>query len=135
METMLADMLIRHEGMRHKPYRCSAGKFTIGVGRNLDDNGISDDEAMFMLRNDIARVGREVERALDYFVTLTLNRQLVLLDMCFNLGVSRLLGFKRMLAALKAGDYDKATVEMLDSKWAKQVGTRATELAAMMRGG
>ena len=135
METRLTEMLIRHEGLRLTPYRCTAGKLTIGVGRNLDDVGISEDEAMFMLRNDIARVGRELTASLSFWDSLSLNRQIVLMDMCFNLGLAGLLAFKRMLAALEAGDYDKAADEMLDSKWARQVFTRSTDLAKMMKGG
>ena len=135
METRLTEMLIRHEGVRYKPYRCTAGKLTIGVGRNLEDVGISEDEAIFLLKNDIARVGRELEGALSFWSNLSLDRQLVLLDMCFNLGLAGLLGFKRMLAAVESVNYEKAADEMLDSKWARQVGSRSTELAEMMRGG
>ena len=135
METRLTEMLIRHEGVRSKPYRCIAGKLTIGVGRNLEDVGISEDEAIFLLKNDIARVGRELEGALSFWSNLSLDRQLVLLDMCFNLGLAGLLGFKRMLAAVESVNYEKAADEMLDSKWARQVGSRSTELAEMMRGG
>lgn len=135
METRLTEMLIRHEGVRYKPYRCIAGKLTIGVGRNLEDVGISEDEAIFLLKNDIARVGRELEGALSFWSNLSLDRQLVLLDMCFNLGLAGLIGFKRMLAAVESVNYEKAADEMLDSKWARQVGSRSTELAEMMRGG
>lgn len=131
----LIAMLERHEGLRLKPYRCPAGKLTIGVGRNLEDAGISREEAYFLLNNDIYRalaiaqefLGREV------WEKLSAPRQEVLVNMAFNLGAGGLAKFKRMRQAIIAGDYEKAAREMLDSNWARQVGSRATELAQIMR--
>lgn len=130
----LTELLIEHEGLRLKPYRCPSGKLTIGVGRNLEDVGITKAEAMFLLANDIKRVSAELN-AFDWFKGLDPVRQLVLMDMCFNLGLSNLLKFKKMISALERGDYDKAHVEMLDSLWATQVGSRAWKLAKMMKHG
>ncbi len=124
-----------HEGERLKPYQCSAGKLTIGVGRNLEDRGISREESAMLLNNDIAAEERELLRALPWVATLDEVRARVLLDMSFNLGLVGLLGFKRTLAAVQGGQYQQAATMMLDSKWAQQVGTRAERLARMMATG
>lgn len=131
--TRLKAQLVRHEGLRLKPYRDTVGKLTIGVGRNLDDVGITEDEAGQLLDNDVTRAYHELVRAVPSFGSLDEDRQHVLLDMAFNLGVPRLLEFKKMLAAVESRDFDQAAAEMLDSRWARQVGRRAETLAAMMR--
>lgn len=128
----LAAQLEQHEGLRLKPYRCSSGKLTIGVGRNLDDVGITRDEAYTLLHNDMDRVLPGLE-ALPFWGRLDETRQLVLADMAFNLGIAGLLKFRRMLAAVEKGDYQQASAEMLKSRWAEQVKVRAVHLAKMMR--
>lgn len=135
MADKLTDMLVDHEGMRRKPYRCTAGKLTIGVGRNLDDRGISPDEAMYMLANDIRDSRRELSAAFPWFDKLDEVRQAVLIDMCVNLGLSRLQGFRNTLALIGVGKYEAAAQEMLNSKWAEQVGRRAQRLSRMMATG
>lgn len=130
----IEEMLIAHEGIKLKAYICTAGKATIGVGRNLDDVGITQDEALYLLRNDIRRVQRELA-GFTWFSELSQNRRNAITDMCFNLGLSRFLQFKSMLSALDAGDFNKAADAMLDSRWAVQVGQRAKTLASMMRAG
>lgn len=129
----LQKQLVLHEGLKLEPYKCTAGKLTIGVGRNIEDIGISEDEAMFMLDSDIARVRDELDRALPWWSELTEARRNVLIDMCFNLGISRLLQFQNALTAIEEGRYDDGAAEMLDSRWAKQVGARAENLAEAMR--
>lgn len=124
-----------HEGERLKPYRCTAGKLTIGVGRNLEDRGITAEESAYLLNNDIEREWKNLTAALPWVTGLNDVRQRVLLDMSFNLGIAGLLQFKNTLATIKAGQYNKAGDMMLDSLWAKQVGGRATRLAQMMRTG
>jgi len=121
-----------HEGERLKPYRCTAGKLTIGVGRNLEDRGISREESAMLLANDIADMERELQRALPWVARLDEVRARVLVDMAFNMGIVGLLNFKRTLATVEAGDYQQAATMMLDSKWAKQVGGRAERLSRMM---
>lgn len=127
--------LVRHEGLRVKPYMCPAGRLTIGVGRNLDDVGITSGEAMALLDNDIDRVISELDRYAPWWKELDPPRGEALANMCFNLGMGGLLKFSRMLEAMETGDYHRAADEMLDSRWAGQVGARAAELAAMVRGG
>ena len=131
----LKDQLVMHEGIKLKPYRCTSGKLTIGVGRNLDDNGISDMEAYHLLKNDIEGVINDLDRHCAWWVTLSEERQLVLADMCFNLGIVKLLQFKRTLNAIQKGLYGHAARYMLESKWAKQVGKRAKKLSKMMEEG
>ena len=131
-----AHALIRlHEGLRLKPYRDTVGKLTIGYGRNLDDRGITQRDAETMLRDDVADTRTALITALPWFAELYGAREAVLIDMAFNLGPAGLLKFGRTLSAVEQGDYETAAVEMLDSKWAGQVGQRATRLAEMMRTG
>ena len=128
--------LVRHEGLRLKPYRCTAGKLTIGIGRNLDDRGISQKEAYALLERDILDFEQQLLNAIpDVYNGLDEVRQSVLLNMCFNLGLKGLLEFKNTLAFIGAGDWERAANNMLASKWAKQVGMRAIELSEMMRKG
>lgn len=124
-----------HEGERLKPYRCTAGKLTIGVGRNLDDRGITAEESSYLLANDITREERALLNALPWVAQLDEVRQRVLLDMVFNMGLGGLLQFKNTLATIKAGDYQRAASMMLDSSWATQVGQRAERLSRMMATG
>lgn len=131
----LAMELRRDEGVRLKPYKDSVGKLTIGVGRNLDDMGISEVECEMLLQNDMVAHCMELDRKLPWWRTLGEVRQRVLANMAFNLGVTRLLGFKNTLALIESGQYAKAADEMLNSTWAKQVGLRATRLSGMMRTG
>lgn len=131
----LRQQLTLHEGVRYKPYRCTAGKLTIGVGRNLDDNGISQDEADLMLANDIAKVIAGLQSRFAWFGGIDEVRKRVLIDMGFNLGINGLCKFRRMLGAVANKDYRTAAREMGESKWATQVGTRAVRLARMMDSG
>ncbi len=131
----LRDMLIRHEGQKLKLYKCTADKFTIGVGRNIEDNGVSKAESDFMLDNDIIRVHEELTMNFGWYYYLSEIRKAAMIDMCFNLGLTRFRKFKKMIEAINNTDYNLAADEMLDSKWARQVGNRAKELAGMMRAG
>lgn len=131
-EERIIKMLIAHEGIRLQPYRCTSGKLTIGVGRNLDDVGITPSEAMSLLQNDIRRVISELEENLPFWDDLTLKRKEALIDMCFNLGLTRFMGFKKMLKALEIRDWKEAKKQALDSRWAKQVGQRAIDIADMI---
>ncbi|MCP4791557.1 MAG: lysozyme [Gammaproteobacteria bacterium] len=139
MSVKLREMIKRHEGVRRFVYRCSAGALTIGVGRNIDPNkggiGLSDSEVDMMLTNDIARVYMELESNLDFFHDLDEARQDVMIDMCFNLGLPRFLEFRKMLAAVELGDYERASAEMLDSRWADMVKGRAITLSLIMKKG
>ena len=132
----IKEQLVRHEGLRLKPYRCTSGKLTIGIGRNLDDCGISQTEAYVLLENDIQNCEMQlVDEIPEIYNTLDEVRKSVLLNMCFNLGIGGLLEFNNTLAFIAAGDWERAANGMLASKWAKQVGRRAIELSELMRKG
>lgn len=131
----LRELLIKHEGLSLKPYRCTAGKLTIGVGRNLDAIGITRGEAMLLLSNDIDRVLKEATVHFPWFNSLCPARQDVVVSMIFNLGLDGFKKFKNTINAIQSGDFEKAASEMLSSKWADQVGDRDLELAKMMRQG
>jgi lysozyme len=132
----LRAQLVRHEALKLKPYVDTVGRLTIGVGRNLDDQGINEDEAFYLLSGDIDRVIRGLlARYPGWFPTLDPVRQATLVNMGVNLGLGGLAGFTRMLDAIARGDYARAADEMTASKWATQVGMRAGELAVQMRTG
>jgi len=158
----LEDQLILHEGMRLEVYKCPAGYWTVGVGRNLEgkpltdeeqehilgarglkpdqvidtlkERGISKDEALFLLANDIDDAVADL-RSFDWYEGLDPIRKKVVIDMRYNLGPTRFRQFKRMIAALARGDYKTAAAEMTNSKWYHQVGARARRLVKMMRTG
>lgn len=129
MRKKLIEQLKKHEGIRLKPYKCTAGKLTIGVGRNIEDRGISEDEAEYMLQNDIDICMHELSKNLPFFYGIPEVAQIVLIDMCFNMGMPRLLKFKKTLNYIADQDFKLASVEMLDSNWAGQVGIRANYLS------
>jgi lysozyme len=131
-DVMLTQELVRDEGVRLKPYRCTAGKLTIGVGRNIEDNGISSEEAAFMLKSDIKNCERDLDTLLPDWRGMSDARQRVMLNMVFNMGRARLSGFKKFLACLKSNDFAGAADQMMDSAWATQVGQRAVRLRDMM---
>ena len=131
---LLRAELIRDEAMKLMPYTDTVGKLTIGVGRNLTDKGISEIEAYVLLENDINEHLKLLDDNLEWWRTMSENRQRVLANMAFNMG-PKLLGFTNTLAAMKRGDYEAAAEGMSASKWAEQVGPRATRLIKMMREG
>lgn len=121
------------EGFMPIPYRCTAGKLSIGYGTNIQD-GITKDEALLLMRHRLGKVVAALESRLPFWAKLTDDRRRVLANMGYQLGVGGLMGFKRMLAALERGDYEAAAREMLDSKWARQDSPgRARRLAERMR--
>lgn len=156
---LLEAELTRDEGKRNRSYRDTVGKWSIGVGRNLTDVGLSNQERAALLANDPKRslayptlvltdaeiamlLRNDVEKAiaaLHQFLSWTLQldevRQRVVANMCFNMGVKTLLMFKNTLSLIRIGKYDDAATAMLQSKWAQQVGQRAVRLARMMRDG
>lgn len=131
----LIEQLKLHEGVRDRPYKDSVGKLTIGVGRNLTDKGLKPKEIEYLLMNDIMECIDDLNKYLPWWRQLNEVRQRVLMDMCFNLGIGGLLGFKNTLAFIQSGDYEQASQNMLSSKWASQVGQRSRRLSEMMRTG
>lgn len=148
----LRQQLILGEALMLSPYRCPAGKLTIGVGRNLDANPLSPAEikvighngrgkpitkqqALYLLDNDIALTIRALDLSIGWWRSLDEVRQRVLIDMAFNLGLAGLLKFKHFLAALQQHLYGRAAAEMKSSLWYEQTGTRGTRLFGMMESG
>lgn len=134
-KTKLAEQLKIHEGLRLKPYRDTVGKLTLGIGRNLEDKGISEKEALSMLNNDVDEFYSKLAKKIPWFLNLDDARQNVLVNMAFNLGINGLLSFEMTLKLIECGDYHNAANEMLNSKWARQVGNRAYELSTQMATG
>lgn len=128
----LREQLERDEGLRLKPYRDSVGKLTIGYGRNLDDRGITRGEAALLLDHDITDAWNDVEAAFPWSRHLSEPRMGVLVNMAF-MGIGRLRGFVKMLAAMQRRDWKTAAAELLDSKYHQQVGLRAERLAEQLR--
>lgn len=130
----LVDELIRDEGLRLFPYTDSVGKLSVGVGRNLTDKGLSHAEAMLLLDHDLDEAILDLA-TFPWFVGLDDVRQRVLVNLRFQLGAAGFRRFRRMLAALAAGEFPVAAAQMRASRWATQVPTRAARLATMMETG
>ena len=128
------EQIKKHEGYKQYPYYCTGGKLTIGYGRNLEDNGIDEEEAEQLSAHDIKEAKAGIKRRIDVS-RCNEPRQAVLVNMAFNLGVTGLMGFKKMIANLEQGNYEQAALEMLHSRWANQVPGRANELAKQMLSG
>lgn len=143
----ITKQLIKHEGLQTKIYKCPAGKLTIGVGRNLEDRGITKQEAEYLLNNDILTTHNELSCSLKFYDELDDVRQEVLINMAFQMGVQGLLKFKKTLdyirqalfvqscGVLEHDYFDLASDEMMDSQWALQTPNRARELSNLMKGG
>lgn len=128
----MKDYIIAHEGLKLKPYTDTVGKTTIGVGRNLDDNGISKDEALFLLTNDITRCKNELGEIFSNFDMFDEDKKTALTDIIFQLGKPRFLGFKKMIQAIKNNNWQKASQELMDSKLCRQVKSRCEDNVAKM---
>jgi lysozyme len=133
----LKKQLVVDEGLRLHAYQDSLGYWTIGVGRNIDRRGpgLTNEEAIYLLDNDISRVCTELDTALPWWKSITPARQTVLANMCFNMGLNTLLQFKNTLGAMERGEWEAAAYGMESSKWYKQVGARAARLVDIMRKG
>lgn len=129
----LKEILVEDEGVRLYPYLDTVGKLTIGVGHNLTDLGLSQDAVNFIFAEDIQRLLSSELGNKRWFKDLSDNRKVVVLSMCFNLGISGFLKFKKTIQYLRAKDYIAASKEMLDSKWARQVPVRAKKMSAIMK--
>jgi len=125
--------LIADEGLRLSPYMDTEGKLTIGVGRNLDDKGLSSAEVMFLLENDIKDAVGGAFRLVPSFNNLSDSRKIALVSMVFQMGENGVSKFRNMLAAIEMEDFDIAAAEMLDSLWATQTPNRALRLSNMMK--
>ena len=130
-DAIVENWLREEEGYKRFPYLDTEGILTIGYGRNLKDVGISPVEAEFLQRNSI-RVAITEAKSFPWFDDLSELRRAVIVDMLYNIGLPRFKSFKKMILAVINKDYRRTALEMLDSKWAKQVGDRADKLAYVM---
>ena len=153
--TELLDQLVLHEGLELLPYEDSLGIDTIGIGRNLKHRGLSEadlghigkdlsdifewgitkEQAYYLAKNDIEIVEKEVCESHPCVVELDEIRQRIIIDMAFNMGVPRLNKFKKMWKAIHEENFEEAKIQMLDSRWANQVGNRAVRLSNAMESG
>ena len=131
----LRDSLKIHEGWRNKAYQDSEGVWTIGYGRNLQELVINQSLGERWLEEDIAEAGRYARKFPEYEYLVGPARQDAFIEMVFNMGPSRVAGFRNTLRAIREQDWEEAAKEMLDSKWARQVGNRAVRLSEQMRTG
>lgn len=131
MKQEAINQLMSDEGESLTIYKCTANIPTIGIGRNLE-KGITKEESSYLFMNDLKDATGDLSKNFKWFYVINEIRQGVLINMCFNLGLTRFMKFKKMIAALEARDYEEAARQMLDSKWANQVGDRATRLAKQM---
>ena len=142
--------LVMHEGYSEMPYKDTKGYLTIGVGRCLKTNPLTEEEkkvcgdymhgitknaAFYLLRNDIEKVRKDCNKRIPFFNTLDAERRYCLIDMCFNMGIDGLLQFKKMLTAMGIGDWNKASEECLNSKYAKDTGIRAKRISNTIKTG
>jgi lysozyme len=134
-ESLLLAQLKRHEGFRSKVYKCPAGYMTIGYGRNVETNGITKEEAEYLLQKDVEKIEKKLSEKLSWFSDLEEPRRAVLINMAFNLGIAGLLKWKNTLECIKEGEYSGASSAIRQSKYARQVGNRAKELANQMETG
>ena len=130
----LIKQLKKHEGVELKPYKCTSNKLTIGIGRNLEDVGISEHEAEYLLMNDLDTY-MKAAKTYDWYAGLNDARKAVIVNMLFNMGQTNFNKFLKMKQALDVGDHAEAAKQMLDSRWAKQVKGRSEELAKQMETG
>lgn len=157
-DATIIQRLMLNEGMRNKAYYDTEGKLTIGIGRNLDDNpltqeeicyighnarskAITNEQACYLCRNNIASVKADLDKYLPWWRDLNIDRQFVMIDLCFNLGIGNekkktgLLGFQRTLSSIAQGYYMKAADQLMQSKYARQVGIRARRNAYSLKTG
>ena len=138
MKQKLIEQLKKDEGFSTSAYKDTEGFLTIGYGRLIDKQkgfGITKQEAEYLLENDVNKVLDDLARNIPFFYSLSEARQLALCNMCFQLGLSGLLKFKKMLAAMNSQDWQEAYNQAMDSLWATQTPQRAVRVATeILRG-
>lgn len=117
--------LLDFEGMVLKPYHCSQNYLTIGVGRNLENNGITEEEALYLLENDINETIAKLDKQWEIWRTFPIAAQQVCIDLVFNMGINTFMSFRKTRAFMELGEWEKAGEELLNSKYKEQVGRRA----------
>jgi len=121
----VVEMLKRHEGLRTFPYNCSEGFLTLGIGRNLDANGISEEEAHYLLYNDINKVQKELTKNWGVWRTFPERARMVCIDMAFQMGITGFMSFRETRKLMELGKWLEASEELLRSRYAVQTPNRA----------
>lgn len=134
MNKLAQSLIKKHEGLRLYPYKCTAGKLTIGYGTNLDV-GITEEIALYLMNKEIEHIESHIATVVPCYNSLDKTRQAVIISMAYNLGLSGLSKFKNTIHYICEGNYEQAALNMLDSLWSSQVHGRAVELAELMRKG
>ena len=138
MTDKIIEMLRLHEGVEQYVYTDHLGYETIGVGRCIRKNvglGLSDDEINYLLSNDVDRCVKELGASFSWFSALNEARRDAMINLCFQLGLTKLLKFKNFLASMQEGDYEAASTHLLDSLYARQTPARADEVAEIIVSG
>jgi lysozyme len=120
----IKEMLIKNEGLVLQPYRCKNNFLSLGVGRNLDANGISEDEAMYLLENDIKRVVANLDKNWKVWRSFEPLAQEVCIDCTFQMGITGFMQFRRTRALMEMGAWLEASEEILRSKYHEQTPAR-----------
>ena len=131
---LLREQLTRHEGYATKPYEDSVGKLTIGIGHNLADVGLSDDAIQLIFHEDIERAVADCQKMFPNWHDIPDVKQVILCNMMFNMGYTVLSRFKQFRDAISKKEWIRASQEMEDSRWFRQVKGRGVELRDLMRG-
>ena len=121
----VVEMLKRHEGLRTFPYNCSEGFLTLGIGRNLDANGISEEEAHYLLYNDINKVQKELTKNWGVWRTFPERARMVCIDMAFQMGITGFMSFRETRKLMELGKWLEASEEVLRSRYSIQTPNRA----------
>lgn len=134
-QSELLKQIKEHEGLRLKPYKCPAGRLTIGYGHNIEDNGLSKTACEFILFEDIEEAERNLYAVFgrDEYEKLSNSQKIALIDMMFNLGLSRFLTFKKFIQAIKKHDWESASAEVINSRAYEQNKKRYKKIAGQIK--
>ena len=125
----LVERVATNEGFRSKPYQCSEGVWTIGHGLTY----LTEEESLEIMAKRITKLHLRLLESQDWYKDLPPEVQGVFTEMCFQMGVTGALKFKKAIDHMKNKEFQLAAEEMLDSKWAKQTSNRANQLADIVR--
>ena len=134
-EKELLDQIKEHEGLKLFPYKCPAGKLTIGYGHNLQDNGLSKSACEYILYDDIDEAKRNLKTIFgnEFFESLNDSKKIALIDMMFNLGMVKFLTFKRFIFAVETQNWENASYEIIHSRAYEQNKKRYKKLSEQIR--
>lgn len=130
----LIDSIKQNEGYRAKVYKCSEGFDTIGYGFAIKDLELSEEICDLILNEKLEKYKKEINTKFNWLNDMPINIQHIVIEMCYQIGVTGFSKFKKTIAYLRDKNWEKASVEMLDSKWAKQTPNRAKRMSEIVKG-